>query len=87
MRIKKQKVAHQVNKIHGANIDHRVLATAGANMFYNAPSDVFPPGNPITAKGSQVMKNMRKSYGAKKGKQVFYASINAKKPGSSKWHR
>jgi len=29
---------------------------------------------------------MMKEYGAEKGKQVFYASINAGKAGSSKWH-
>jgi len=29
---------------------------------------------------------MRKKYGGKKGKSVFYASLNAKKPGSEKWH-
>lgn len=32
------------------------------------------------------MASMRASYGAKKGKSVFYASINAGKAGSSKWH-
>lgn len=30
---------------------------------------------------------MQKEYGADKGKSVFYASINAKKSGSSKWHK
>ena len=33
------------------------------------------------------MASMKAQYGAKKGKQVFYASINAKKAGSSQWHR
>jgi len=32
------------------------------------------------------MASMRKQYGKKKGKAVFYASINKKKKGSSKWH-
>ena len=32
------------------------------------------------------MHSMMKQYGAEKGKSVFYASINAKKAGSSKWH-
>ena len=31
---------------------------------------------PLTKKGSKVMRSMKKTYGAKKGKQVFYASIN-----------
>jgi hypothetical protein len=41
---------------------------------------------PLTKSGSKVMANMTKEYGAKKGKEVFYASINKGKPGSSKWH-
>ena len=86
MRKKAFEYAPEVGKIHGANIDHKVLATAGADMFYNAPSKQFPPGNPISATGSQVMSSMRKQYGAKKGKQVFHASINKGVKGSSKWH-
>ncbi len=31
---------------------------------------------PLTKKGSKIMKAMDKEYGAKKGKQVFYASRN-----------
>ena len=31
---------------------------------------------PLTTKGKKILRNMRKQYGAKKGKQVFYASIN-----------
>lgn len=33
---------------------------------------------PLTAKGSKIMKAMRKSYG-KDAEKVFYASRNAKK--------
>lgn len=35
--------------------------------------------------GSEVMSNMTKQYGEKKGKQVFYATANKKgqKPGAS----
>ena len=29
---------------------------------------------------------MESEYGSKKGKSVFYASINKKKKGSDKWH-
>lgn len=42
---------------------------------------------PLTRKGEKVMKNMIKTYGSsKKGKEVFYASINKGKSGSEKWH-
>lgn len=31
---------------------------------------------PLTKKGKKVMRSMKKTYGSKKGKQVFYASAN-----------
>jgi len=31
---------------------------------------------PLTAKGKKILASMKKQYGAKKGKEVFYASIN-----------
>lgn len=31
---------------------------------------------PLTAKGEKIIKAMEKEYGKKKGKAVFYASIN-----------
>lgn len=31
---------------------------------------------PLTAKGKKILRTMKKSYGASKGKQVFYASAN-----------
>jgi hypothetical protein len=31
---------------------------------------------PLTPKGKKIMKKMKGTYGAKKGKQVFYASAN-----------
>jgi hypothetical protein len=31
---------------------------------------------PLNKKGRKIMKSMRKTYGAKKAKQVFYASRN-----------
>lgn len=34
---------------------------------------------PLTKKGKKIMTAMKKEYGAKKGKNVFYASANAKK--------
>ena len=41
---------------------------------------------PLTKSGKKVMSAMQSEYGAKKGKSVFYASINKGKAGSSKWH-
>jgi len=31
---------------------------------------------PLTSKGNKVMGAMKKEYGAKKGKSIFYASAN-----------
>lgn len=31
---------------------------------------------PLTKKGTKILKAMKKEYGAKKGKNVFYASAN-----------
>jgi len=31
---------------------------------------------PLTAKGEKIMSSMKKTYGVKKGKQIFYASQN-----------
>lgn len=31
---------------------------------------------PLTPKGKKIMKAMKKTYGAKKAKEVFYASAN-----------
>jgi len=41
---------------------------------------------PITKSGAKVKRKMVKHYGTKKGKQVFYASINKGKRGTAKWH-
>jgi hypothetical protein len=41
---------------------------------------------PITKSGLKVLSSMKKQYGGEKGERVFYASINKKKAGSSKWH-
>lgn len=41
---------------------------------------------PLTKTGKKVMSSMKKEYGEKKAKEVFYASINKKKTGSGKWH-
>ena len=42
---------------------------------------------PLTSVGKRVLANMGKEYGTKKAKDVFYASINANKPGSKTWHK
>ena len=34
---------------------------------------------PLTKKGTKILTNMKKEYGAKKGTEVFYASANAGK--------
>lgn len=34
---------------------------------------------PLTQKGETILSQMMKEYGKKKGKSVFYASMNAKK--------
>ena len=47
----------------------------------------YPTHNPLTKSGKKVMKKMKEEYGKKKGEQVFYASINKNKSGSSKWHK
>lgn len=41
---------------------------------------------PLTKSGKKVLASMKKQYGVKKGKSVFYASIKAGKKGSEKWH-
>ena len=35
--------------------------------------------SPLTKKGAKIMRKMKKQYGAKKGKRVFYASANKKR--------
>ena len=42
---------------------------------------------PLTSTGKSVAAAMMKEYGAKKGKSVFYASINKGLKGSTKWHK
>jgi hypothetical protein len=42
---------------------------------------------PLTKSGKKVKRNMAKRYGKKKGEQIFFASINKGKPGSTGWHQ
>jgi hypothetical protein len=41
---------------------------------------------PLSASGRKILARMKDEYGDKKGEEVFYASINAHKRGSEKWH-
>ena len=41
---------------------------------------------PLTKSGEKVMRSMKKQYGPEAGRKIFYASINAKVKGSSRWH-
>lgn len=47
----------------------------------------MPVSGYFKGKGKKVMASMKKRYGAKKGKQVFYATAVKRgfKPGSSKF--
>ena len=42
---------------------------------------------PLTKSGRKVKRAMAKTYGKKKGEKVFYATMNKRKKGSSKWHK
>jgi hypothetical protein len=42
---------------------------------------------PLTKSGDDVLANMKREYGEKRGKEIFYASINKGKKGSEKWHQ
>ena len=41
---------------------------------------------PLTDKGKKVLAEMIAEYGTKKGRDVFYASMNKDKPVSESWH-
>lgn len=45
-----------------------------------------PIHNPYTPTGKKVMSSMQKKYGAKKGKSVFFASMNKNKM-KAKWEK
>jgi len=42
---------------------------------------------PLSRAGERFLMKMKRNYGDKKGREIFYASINKGKPGSNKWHR
>ena len=41
---------------------------------------------PLTSSGKAILEQMRKKYGAKRGKEIFYKSMNKGVAGSKKWH-
>lgn len=86
MEMNKAQMDSMMAKAHGKKMSSTMMAHQGASEFMGGHS-AFPAQNPLTATGGKVMENMTREYGAKKGKQVFYASINAKKKGSSGWHK
>ena len=42
---------------------------------------------PLTKTGKKVLASMKKQYGKKRRKSVFYASINKGVKGSRRWHK
>lgn len=72
---------------HGSNNSPLSIATEAKKEFMHPAKMGNLPGNPLTRTGDKVMKNMKENYGSKKGKDSFYASINAKVPGSKSWHK
>lgn len=82
----KAKMDEMMTKAHGRKESSVMMAHQGMSAFMGGKSS-FPAQNPLTKTGGKVMESMMKGYGAKKGKQVFYASINAKKKGVGSWHK
>lgn len=56
-----------------ANVD-----PGGCSDYFERNSDM-PISEYYKGSGDKVMKNMKKTYGKKKGKQVFYATANKNK--------
>ena len=63
-----------------------IIIGQGESRRMNTP-DRPVDNNPLTRTGKEVMTSMTREYGQKKGKQVFYASINKNKKGSGAWHK
>lgn len=81
-----QKKVPAQRDMHGSYDNKQIVAVQGMNTFKQNPAN-FEVGNPLTSTGKKVMGSMSKSYGKKKAKQVFYASVNKGKPGSGAWHK
>lgn len=72
--------------LHGSYQPHETISTQGESMMFRCPSTQFEESNPMTSSGKKVMSSMKKEYGSKKGKNVFYATMKKKGMGS-KWHK
>lgn len=59
----------------GAGTMSGVVSRQGQTKWMGKESE-HPNQNPMTLKGKKIMSGMKKQYGKKKGKQVFYASVN-----------
>ena len=46
------------------------------DAFLGKRSAIINSDMPLTKKGTKIMSSMKKEYGVKKGKSVFYASAN-----------
>ena len=42
---------------------------------------------PLTKTGEKILAELKAKHGSKKGKEIFYASINKGIRGSEKWHQ
>ena len=84
MMMNKAKMDEMMTKAHGRKMDSVMMAHQGASEFMGGHS-AFPAQNPLTKTGGKVMEGIMKEYGTKKGKQVFYATMN-KKGMRKKWH-
>lgn len=72
----------------GLRTDGTYPIVCGVVQDVAGPKHVEPVAhNPLTKSGKKVLASMKSEYGSKKGKEVFYASINKGKKGSKKWHR
>lgn len=75
-----------MKKVLGVNTTSPILSAQGASKFMNMPSSLYEPQNPLSRSGKKVMSSMKAGYGAKKGKNVFYATMN-KKNMKNKWEK
>ncbi len=81
------KISESIKRIaHGSKDSVVMMANQGASAFMSGASQ-FPAQNPVTKSGKKVIESMQSQYGEKKGKQVFYATMNKGKKGSGKWHK
>jgi len=65
----------QLAKELGTNI----VEAEGCCNFYESTGEEMPLSNYFGGGGQKVMDNMKKQYGGKKAKQVFYATANKRK--------